>query len=294
MVKPDNKSKSLIHAGWLVDGTGNPLKRDQLIEIDHGVIRSISPIDRQTPPPDIVVDLSHATLLPVLMDAHVHDHIKIINSGINSLEDFGYTSPPHFSENDLEAVAQLARANQLPLMVHANGMLAVRMAITAGCNSLEHGYFMGDDNLLRMAENRITWVPTLAPMAALAQQFIVTARQTDVARKTLEHQMSQIALAIQNDVPIALGTDAGSIGVDHGVSVRQEMALLMGCGMPLVQAVRSATADVARLMQLDERGALLAGYRADLIAVSSPPGELPDSLTCIEAMLINGRWIDLD
>jgi imidazolonepropionase-like amidohydrolase len=39
--------------------------------------------------------------------------------------------------------------------VHANGETAVRMAVEAGCDSIEHGYFMGPDNLRRMADNGV-------------------------------------------------------------------------------------------------------------------------------------------
>lgn len=45
-------------------------------------------------------------------------------------------------------------------MVHANGQEAVRVALEAGRDSIEHGHFMGNDNLSKMAEKGIIWVPT--------------------------------------------------------------------------------------------------------------------------------------
>ncbi|MBW1806343.1 MAG: hypothetical protein JRJ06_08270, partial [Deltaproteobacteria bacterium] len=84
----------------------------------------------------------------ILRDHKGIDYIKIVQSGLNSLTRFGMESSPQFDQEEL-------------VMVHANGRLPVRSAIEAGCNSIEHGFFMGDENLAMMAEKRIVWVPTV-------------------------------------------------------------------------------------------------------------------------------------
>jgi imidazolonepropionase-like amidohydrolase len=75
------------------------------------------------------------------------DHIKIVNSGLNSLVSYGKESLPHFSLNDLSEAVRVGNALGLKTMVHANGRKAVRLAIESGCHSIEHGYFMGDDKI---------------------------------------------------------------------------------------------------------------------------------------------------
>jgi imidazolonepropionase-like amidohydrolase len=218
------------------------------------------------------------------------DHIKLIQSGINSLDHFGTQTAPQFSQAELAAVRQLAVSRGLPVMVHANGQDAVRIALAAGCESIEHGYFMGLENLQRMADQQVFWIPTLVPMAALAHPDCLSTKQTDTARRTLEHQMEQVAAAGRLGVRIVLGTDAGSLGVDHGSAAHREMALLMEAGMSLSRAVQCATSQAANLLRLEGQGALLAGCSADLVAVPGGPERLPQSLAGIQGLCIRGIW----
>jgi imidazolonepropionase-like amidohydrolase len=218
------------------------------------------------------------------------DHIKLLQSGINSLNHFGRPTAPQFPRDELVAVKQFAAARGLPVMVHANGQEAVESALDAGCDSIEHGYFMGPDNLQRMADQQVFWVPTLAPMDALARPGRLTPGQAGVARRTLEHQLEQVAVALKRGVRIALGTDAGSLGVDHGISVRRGVALFLEAGMSLSQAVYCATSNAATLLGLPDRGALHPGFSADMVVVQGSPDQLPESLASIQGLCLRGVW----
>jgi imidazolonepropionase-like amidohydrolase len=388
-----DSGESVIRAGWLLDGQGGAPLVDQWITLAHGDIASVVPALEVLRVPDKILNFSHATILPALMDAHVHlalsgtletqrrhaqlaatpqqtkdiigqhvashrqcgvvavrdagdrsgavlqvkqqgtlihvaatcwawhcagryggmigrsfdpstmsnddfrmplkgaDHIKLIQSGLNSLDCFGLQSAPQFSTDQLAMMSRMAHPLGLPLMVHANGPVPVAMAIAAGARSIEHGYFMGRENLRRLAQQPIFWVPTAIPMAMLTRPHGVGATQAAVARKTLDHQLSQIAFGHQQGVAIALGTDAGALGVDHGRAVVQELSLLVTAGLSVPQAVRCASLNVAALMGLEKQGALRPGWRADLIAVPGPPEALPESLNHIEAVCIQGQWL---
>jgi imidazolonepropionase-like amidohydrolase len=70
---PVLKSLTVIRAGTLIDGVSNSARRDQLIIIRGNVIAEIS--DAATaniPSGATTIDLSHATVLPGLIDAHTH------------------------------------------------------------------------------------------------------------------------------------------------------------------------------------------------------------------------------
>jgi imidazolonepropionase-like amidohydrolase len=122
----------------------------------------------------------------------VVDHVKIINSGLNSLCCFGKETSPQFDSKDLAETAERVHRLGLKLMVHANGELPVKMAIEAGCDSIEHGFFMGRENLMRMAERGTFWVPTAFTMAACARMSDPGSTQSEVAGRNLEHQLEQL------------------------------------------------------------------------------------------------------
>jgi imidazolonepropionase-like amidohydrolase len=210
------------------------------------------------------------------------DHVKIVNSGLNSLRTFGKETAPQFTAAELRAAVTAADALGLPVMVHANGRQPVADAVAAGCASIEHGFFMGRANLEAMAGKGTVWVPTAVTMAAYARLLaqgegfggVARGADLDVVRRNRDHQLGQMQLAFELGVTVAVGTDAGSLGVDHGTAVAQEMGLLTEAGYPLEAVVRAATWNGARLLGLADRGRLQPGQRADFIAVDGPPAAL--------------------
>lgn len=389
-------SKFWLHAGWLIDGSGRAASRDTYIEVCDGIIRQVT---SQFPdaPFDNLIDLGHATVIPMLMDAHVHlalsgtwdagqrkgqlsfdpdhtgraitrhlanhwrhgvsavreagdrdgsvwhylgrrttanrppvsvaltrwawhaperygtmigrapapgvelcdaaadcfsniSHVKVIQSGINSIDRFGRQGPPQFTPQALSKLVQRAHEHQLKVMVHVNGDAAVRSAIEARCDSIEHGYFMGRGNLQRMADAGITWVPTIIPMVVLARSPQLTKSQRDIAKRTVDHQLEQLHLSREYGVKIGLGTDAGSPGVHHGAAVPEELALLISAGFSLEQAISSATAHNASLLGRHLCGALVPGMRADLLVVPNGPDRLVERLERIAAVCYHGQW----
>lgn len=224
-------------------------------------------------------------------------HLKLVNSGLNSLTQFGVESAPQFNGNELAAVVAAARKCGLPVMVHANGYLPVKLAVEAGCASIEHGFFMGRENMRRLADTGVVWVPTAVTMKAYSDYLKNQGHRSDpsfadVSRKNLEHQLAQISAARELGVRIALGTDAGSPGVHHGLAVQEELRLLVMAGFSVEGAIRCASRNGARLMGLSERGTLAPGMRADFMAVRASVDHLPDELHRISHRVVGGRLLD--
>jgi imidazolonepropionase-like amidohydrolase len=217
------------------------------------------------------------------------DHVKIVNSGLNSLVDFGKETTPQFSLGDLRKAVLCARRGGLKVMVHANGRKPVRDAIDSGCDSIEHGFFMGRENLERLAEKQITWIPTAFTMEAYARTFGKASRENDVARKNLDHQLDQIRQAKDFGVRMAIGTDAGSLGVHHGEAVREEIRLFLVAGLGLGEAVQCATSIGAALLGLEDRaGRLMPGSPATFLAVKAEPERLLETLGSPERVYVKG------
>jgi len=385
-----------LHAGWLIDGSGRAAFRDNFVEVCNGFISRVT-AKAPDSPFDNLINLGHVTVIPMLMDAHVHlalsgtrdagqrqeqltfdieqtgnvisghlashwrhgvsavreagdcrgsvwhhlrcltdsrrppvsvavtrwawhapgrygtmigrtpdsgirlfqaaaeyfsdiDHVKVIHSGINSIDRFGHQGPPQFPKKDLAELVHQAHRRKVKVMVHANGEAPVRWAIDAGCDSIEHGYFMGRQNLERMADRSIAWVPTVVPMAALARSEHLTSSQKDTANRTVEHQLEQIHHAKAFGVRIGLGTDAGSPGVDHGAAVQKELGLLRSAGLSLEEAISCATAENAALLGRQRCGTLVPGQWADLLVIPHEPDRLIENLGAITAKCSHGQW----
>ena len=233
---------------------------------------------------------AHETLKDAIgADTEKKDHLKIVNSGLNSLISFGRQTPSQFDLEELKGAVQASNRKGWPVMVHANGEIPVGIAINAGCRSIEHGFFMGKENLEKSAEKQIFWIPTTFTMKAFSDHFNSKDSSTDVPKKNIDHQLEQMAMAMKFGVPIALGTDAGSLGVHHGSSVIEELKLLMEAGFSVEEAIRCATGNGAKLLEIENLGQLISGADGSFIVVPGPPSHLPESLRSIQQIYVNGK-----
>lgn len=232
----------------------------------------------------------------VARDVEPVDQVKVMQSGLNSLKIFGRETEPQFTLEELAGVVRAAEAAGRKVMVHANGREPVRLAIMAGCHSIEHGFFMGSDNLVRMAEKGTCWVPTAITMKAYAAQLRAvgtvgaagSGASLQVVEKNLHDQLNQLAFAREQGVTVAIGTDAGSLGVLHGEAVIEEMKLFIKAGYTLPEVIRCATANGARLLDLADFGLLAKGRAATFLVARGGPSQLPRKLGYLEAMYRNG------
>jgi imidazolonepropionase-like amidohydrolase len=148
---------------------------------------------------------------------------------------------------------------------------------------------MGTENLKRLAEDQIPWVPTVFTMEAYARTLPQGSAESDGARRNLDHQLDQIRQAKDLGVRIIVGTDAGSMGVHHGEAVREEMRLLLAAGLGLGEAVRSATSAGAAVLGLGRRaGCLVPGSPATFLAVRAKPEGLLDALETPQEIYVKG------
>lgn len=224
-------------------------------------------------------------------DGDAGDQVKLVNSGLNSLKVFGRETAPQFSRQEIAGLVEAAARQGRKVMVHANGEEPVRLAVEAGCHSIEHGFFMGRDNLQRMADKGVVWVPTVFTMKAYAANIghADPHANRQVIEKNLNHQLAQLALARELGVTVALGTDSGSLGVIHGESLVEEMKLFLKAGYSLAETVRCATGNGARLLGLDDFGLLAAGRAATFLVARGGPLQLPRKLFYLEGIYCGGE-----
>lgn len=181
--------------------------------------------------------------------ARDNDEIKLILTGIIDFEAGAVTDEPQFDVAAARLVAETARACGRNTFAHCSGARGLEVAVEAGIGSIEHGFFMSRDILGRMAERRIAWTPTFCPVHFqwANPEAVGWSKQTvGNLRRILDAHAEHLRLADELGVPLLLGTDAGSMGVEHGRAVFEEVDRYLEAGLTLEKTLHAATAAARR------------------------------------------------
>ncbi|HBT46601.1 MAG TPA: amidohydrolase [Peptococcaceae bacterium] len=221
------------------------------------------------------------------------DQIKVIVSGLVTFRHWGEVGPVQFDVNELRPLVEAAHERGLKVMAHANSDGAVRQAVLAGVDSVEHGYFVSDETLELMAERGTYWAPTVAAVAnrlKVGRGREYNPRERDIIKGTVELQLKKIAHAHERGVRLIIGTDAGAPGVYHGRSYEDELSFFLAAGLPPLAVLRAATSVGAGALGLaSELGSIAPGKLPYLIAVAGNPLEDPSALQRLEAVILLER-----
>ncbi len=200
------------------------------------------------------------------------DLIKIMPSG-GVLDESSSVDNAQMTMAELEAVIAAAHDYGFPVAAHAHGTEAIRRAVIAGVDSIEHGTFMDDTDMKLMKQHGTWYVPTIIAGDFVAQKAKIPGYYpSQVASKAARVGpliMATAGKAYRAGVPIAFGTDAGVY--PHGENAH-EFELMVQAGMPAAFALQTATRNAARLLRIDKDvGSVEAGKYADIVAVPGDP-----------------------
>ena len=151
--------------------------------------------------------------------AHGADFIKIIVSGIMDFNKAGVLTEDSLSSGEIREMVHIAHEEGMAVMAHANGAEAVRSAVLAGVDSLEHGNFMDRDCIQLLAEADTTYVPTVSTIYNLLGDNRFPEREV---RELWYRQKDVIAACYEAGICLALGSDAGAYCVLHGQGIEDE------------------------------------------------------------------------
>ena len=219
--------------------------------------------------------------------------IKIIPTGIINFKEGKVTARPQMTAEEVAEIVGAAKVRGKQTFAHASGDEGIEVAITGGVDSVEHGFFVRDDQLMRMRDRGIAWVPTFAPV----QEQVDHAKELGWSegvignlRRILDQHSASLLKAHGMGVQIVAGSDAGSCGVPHGFGLMYELELMEKTGMPAVAVVNAATGNSSRRLGFGERfGQIRAGYKARFIITGFSPMETVKNLRKEKAVLFDGR-----
>jgi imidazolonepropionase-like amidohydrolase len=229
------------------------------------------------------------------------DFLKLGYSG--NIEDEEVPNP-RLNQEELGRLLQ-HRGGKKAVVV-ANGRQQVAEALAAGCDAIEQGYAMGEDNLRKMAEKDVLWIPSVLRAkngldgagssgnvcCRFSQRYVAPGKPNPGAeafwKKMLAEQVTQLRLARELGLKTAVGTGAGSVGILHGESMVEEMKLFIKAGYSLEETLRSASENGAEFFGMEKLGTLTVGRKATFLITRGTVQQLPRKLSYLEGIYVDG------
>ena len=175
------------------------------------------------------------------------DFIKLMISGIMDFQTPGGLMGGGLENGEIAERIRIAHGEGFRVMAHVNGAERIRLALEAGLDSVEHGYFGDEDCLNYLAQTGAVWVPTLAATAGFAGR---EGFGPGVAEENVRMQGEMLRKAAAMGCLIAAGSDAGAFGVPPDTGIHQEHALLAAAGVP-AEVVRAGDAAIRQRFRRD-------------------------------------------
>ena len=185
---------------------------------------------------------------------------------------------------ELTAMVDEAHRRGRKVAVDARGRHAAHNAVEAGADSIEHGYYIEDEDIRAMARKGMYLVPTIDVEERItrgrAQGSPDWLAVPEITRQTLHR-------ALDAGVKVVFGSDVG--GFEWTTNEALLFRRMVESGMTREQALTSATLNAANLMGVADRlGTLEAGKLADIIAVPGDPLEDITRLEHVSFVMKNG------
>jgi imidazolonepropionase-like amidohydrolase len=196
----------------------------------------------------------------------------------------------HMDPDEMAAVIHTSHQRGLKVATHAYDPEAIKDALRAGVDSIEHGMLMDDEGIELMKEKGAYFVPTL--LASMPPKFVRAMLPPEaITSRQLRDQYKAFERAYAAGANIAFGTDTGTS--NHGENW-EEFSMMVEFGMSEMDAIRSATVMTARLFGIEaDAGTIEAGKLGDIIAVPSSPLDDIDILGKVDFVMKSGKLVRL-
>lgn len=276
-----NAYATLMSGITTTQSLGSPEDRDLRDAINRGVL----------PGPRLLTSLgslSEASGTPDELRAKVRafkargaDVIKLFAS--KSIRDGGGQT---MTDAQLQAACDEGHTLGLRVLVHAHAAEAMKAAVNAGCDQIEHGIFATDE-VLQLMVQKGTY---LSPQCGLVFRNYLDNRAkyqgignyNDVGFKSMEESMPLGIATVRKvtqtkGLKVVFGTDA--VAGAHGRNVEDLICRINEAGQPPLEALHGATTLAAQSLRLaDSLGTLAPRMLADLVAV---PGDVTRDATAL-------------
>lgn len=172
-----------------------------------------------------------------------------------------------------EIIKGIADEHNISVVSHAPDFIGQEVARNVGGKFITHvpkDKALNKTEVRQMLQKNQIAIPTL-----IMSQNLICTGPIIAPGKNHDYSYSNDSVALMYDmgVPILVGTDAsGPVGfVGYGASIHTEMSLLHDAGMSTKDILRGATSLTAKYFDLQDRGRIAPGMRADLLLLKKNP-----------------------
>ena len=200
------------------------------------------------------------------------DNIKLGASGAEG-SPHAHTWMTTLNEEEIALAVHEAHRWGRTVAVHCQSYDAVKFALRAGADTVEHGTRMDDEALALFRASPTALVPTLSTLYSvieLGATLNLAPKQREEMDVNRPLWLDSFRRCREAGIPIAAGGDIGN-RYEHGTNAR-ELEFMVREGMSPHDAIRAATGVAARAIHREGTvGALVPGAAADLLVVDGDP-----------------------
>ncbi len=230
------------------------------------------------------------------------DRIKLLVTGIIDFKTGSVKTKPQMSSAEVGTLVDASKQRAKQTFAHASGTEGIENAIDGGVTTVEHGFFVTKEQLSKMRDKKIAWVPTFAPVQLQLDQADEMGWDKQVVghlQNILDSHSQMLCKARELGVTILAGSDAGSCGVPHGMGLLNELCHMETAGLSSLEVLLSATGHSASTLDFAEPvGHIASGYRARMIFTQHDPLSTVANLKRQKTVLFDGAAVacseDLD
>jgi imidazolonepropionase-like amidohydrolase len=170
----------------------------------------------------------------------------------------------NFGEEALTRACAIAHEAGARVAIHTMAPATPGMAVRSGVDSIEHGLYLGADDIALLGQRGGAWVPTIGNVREVINMLGPGSSGARVLGAGLENVARTLPLAVEAGVAVLAGTD---LGIAHG-DIAKEAVLLKAYGLSDRAAVAAASSSAYDYLGVPY---LTAGSSADVVLFSRDP-----------------------
>jgi imidazolonepropionase-like amidohydrolase len=229
---------------------------------------------------------------------HNVDFIKIcITGGVMDAKVKGEPGMLRMDPQIAAAICKKAHEMGFKVASHTESEEGIDVAVRSGVDTIEHGSPLNDDRIKGIKANGSALICTFSPaipLSALPPELTRLDELCVYNSAVLTNKMiSGVRTALENEIPVGLGTDASCPFVAQYAMWREICWFQMYTGVSNAFALSSATYGNAKILGINNiTGSLSAGKCADMIITAEDPLKDLSVLRDLDTVIAAGKIYD--